>query len=49
MYKRQGFELDRVVNGEEEFIEEQIGGPRFEFKGLEDGVYRIYEIEVPEG
>ena len=44
-----GFELDRVVNGEEEFIEEQIGGPRFEFKGLEDGVYRIYEIEVPEG
>ena len=43
------FKVVKEESGKEIFIEEQEEGPRFEFKGLEDGVYRIYETVAPEG
>lgn len=43
------FELDKVIDGEEIFIDEQQGGPTFVFDHLDDGIYRIYETVVPDG
>lgn len=43
------FELDKVIDGEEIFVDEKTNGPKFEFENLDDGVYRIYETMVPEG
>lgn len=43
------FKLIRVENGIEKTIGTQSGGPRYEFKDLKDGIYRIYETKAPDG
>ena len=41
------FTLNKVVNGKETKIETIEKGPRFIFKDLDDGTYRIYETKAP--
>lgn len=43
------FKLVRVINGTENTIGIQSGGPRYEFKNLSDGTYRVYETIAPSG
>lgn len=43
------FRLVKVENDQEIEIGVRSGGPRFEFVGLKDGIYRIYEVNVPSG
>ena len=43
------FKLVKVENGTEKTIGTQSKGPRYEFKDLKDGIYRVYETKAPNG
>lgn len=43
------FKMVKVVDGKEEFVDEQSRGSTFVFKNLTDGIYRVYETRVPKG
>lgn len=43
------FKLVKLENNVEKTIDTQSNGPKYEFKNLGDGIYRIYEVKAPNG